>query len=513
MPKTKSNIRVRLAPSPTGNFHVGTARTAIFNYLFARQQGGKFIVRIEDTDLERSDKKYEKNILEGLEWLGLEYDEGPGEAGECGPYRQTERLDTYEKYLKKLLDEKKAYHCFCSEEELEKERKNAEKRGEAPIYSGKCRDLDVEEAQESLNSVKGSIIRFKTPWKRVKFKDLVRGEVEFDTKLIGDFAIAKDLNSPLFNFAVVVDDATMEISHVIRGEDHISNTPKQILIQETLGFDRPEYAHIPLILNKDKSKLSKRKNRATLNDYKELGYFQEAMLNYLALLGWNPKSEQEIFSKEELIKEFDFAKINKSGAVFDIEKLDWVNGHYIRGKDLGELTELCLPYLVGAGLLEGVKKSRNQEIKKTSEAISFEYLKKIIGLEQERIRKLVDIAEFSKFFFEDHLGYETDLLIWKKITREEVKNSLLNIKERLSKLDVRYFNQKDLEKTLKKLGEEKGIGTGEMLWPLRVALTGLKASPSPFEVAETLASFPDGKLSEKGKEKVLKRIDQAIKRL
>lgn len=349
--KNNQEIRVRIAPSPTGYLHIGTARTALFNYLFAKNQGGKFILRIEDTDLERSDEKFTKEIIESLHWLGIEYDEGPDVGGPYSPYRQRERLETYKKYLKQLLDENKAYYCFCTEEELEKEREAQMARGEPPIYSGRCAELNERQIKKFYDESRKPIIRFRMPAKIIVFEDLIRGVLEFDTKLIGDIAIAKNLETPLYNFAVVIDDYTMKISHVIRGEDHISNTPKQLAIIEALEFPKPKYAHLPMILGPDQSKLSKRHGATSIREYCDQGYLPEAMLNFMALLGWNSKTEQEIFSKEELIKNFLLEKTSKSGAVFNIEKLNWLNGYYIRKMGLTDLTEKCIPYLEKTGLI------------------------------------------------------------------------------------------------------------------------------------------------------------------
>ncbi len=343
-----NQIRTRIAPSPTGLFHPGTARTALTNYLFARKNGGVFVLRIEDTDLERSDKKYEKDIIDGLRWLGIEWDEGVEVGGDFGPYHQTERVDTYSKYIQKLLDEGKAFYCWHTKEELEKEKNEQMERKESPRHV--CEHKKDKEAQEKKDKA-NTIIRLDMPDKKVSFKDMVRGKVEFDSKLLGDISLAKNIETPLYNFAVVIDDFEMQISHVIRGEDHISNTPKQIIIGEALGFERPEFGHLPLLLGTDKSKLSKRHGVISVTKFKEEGYLPEAILNFLALLGWNPGDDKEIFSIKELIEEFSIEKIQKGGAVFNVEKLDWINGQYIRQLDIDTLTDLCIPYLKKSGLI------------------------------------------------------------------------------------------------------------------------------------------------------------------
>jgi len=347
-------VRVRIAPAPTGALHIGLARTALFNYLFAKKSEGVFILRIEDTDPERSKLEFEKDILENLKWLGIEWDEGPDIDGPYGPYRQSQRLEIYQKYLEKLISEEKAYHCFCSEEELEAQRQYLLSIGQPPLYSGKCRDLPPETVKRYLSEGKSSIIRFKTPLKKIGFNDLIRGKVEFDAALIGDFAIAKTISSPLYNFACVIDDFEMKISHVLRGEEHISNTPKQILIQEVLDFPRPEYAHLPLILGPDRSKLSKRHGAIAISEYRKQGYLPETIVNFIAFLGWNPGTEREIYSMASLIKEFSLDRCQKGGAIFNIKRMDFLNGFYIRQRSVEKLTEICLPYLIEAGLIEKV---------------------------------------------------------------------------------------------------------------------------------------------------------------
>lgn len=494
----KEEVRVRIAPSPTGYLHIGTARTALFNYLFAKSQSGKFILRIEDTDLERSDEKFTKEIIESLKWLGIDYDEGPDIDGDFGPYRQSERLETYKKYLQQLLKENKAYYCFCSEEELEVERQAQMKRGEPPVYSGRCANLNEAEIKKFLDEGRKPIIRFRMPTKKIIFEDLIKGTLEFDTKLIGDITIAKNLDAPLYNFAVVVDDETMKISHVIRGEDHISNTPKQIAMIEALGFKKPKYAHIPLTLAPDRTKLSKRHGAMALAEYRAMGYLPEALLNFMAFMGWNPKTDQEFFTKEELIKVFSMDNMNKAAAIFNIEKLNWLNGNYIRKMDLSELTEKCIPYFESANLI-GKAGETEWKISETGEPIIFDQLKKITALTQERLVKLSDLPGLVSFLFKKELSYDKQLLIWKKMTAKETVEHLSEIEKFLTGADEDKFIKENLEKEIKNLIEEKKLGVGETLWPLRVALTGLKASPPPFDVAEIL-----------GKGKTLMRIKSAI---
>ncbi len=477
-------IRVRIAPSPTGPLHVGTARTALFNYLFAQKHGGKFVLRIEDTDLERSDKKYEKDIFEGLKWLGIEADESPERGGKHGPYRQSERRKIYEKYLDKLLKERKAFYCPHSEEELEDERKKQMGDKEPPRHICPAREQNLE----------NGIIRFKNlATGPVRFDDLIRGEVSFDPKLLGDFLLAKDIRTPLYNFAVVVDDETMKISHVIRGEDHISNTPKQLLLIEALGFKAPEYAHLPLILGPDRSKLSKRHGATSVGEYRDLGYLPEALFNFMALIGWNPGGDKEIFSKKELISEFALEKVQKSGAIFDINKLDWMNGEYIRALSPEAFLKRAQPFL---------PESKKQK----------SYLLKVLVLEQPRLKKLSEMGERTDYFFREP-EYDKELLRWKNMRDEEIAASLDKAIELLQKSK----SAKNLEKIFfDAIGEGlarrsparsaggpgEGGDKGRILWPLRVALTGKKASPGPFEIMEILGIEESKKRLEAAKEKL-----------
>jgi len=510
-------IRVRMAPSPTGFFHIGSARTALFNYLFARNHQGVFVLRIEDTDKERSRPAYEDNIIESLKWLNIEPDEGPVTGGKHGPYRQSERKEIYAKYLKKLFEQDKAYYCFCSEEELEAQREYQLSTGRAPRYSGKCAGLSEQEIENSLKEKKSYIVRFRVPAKKVEFEDAIRGKLEIDASLTGDMVIAKSNGTPLYNFACIVDDFEMKITHVIRGEEHISNTPKQILLQKALGIPKVKYAHLPLILGSDKSKLSKRHGAASVLEYKEQGYLPETLLNFLAFLGWNPGTEKEVFSLNALIKEFSLERVQKSGAIFNVKRLDFLNGFYIRHKSIERLAQLCIPYLIQQGLVEpGFKESQfppayggreitqTFKISQTKEDISFDMISKIVSIYQERLKKLSEIVELVDFFFVKELTYDKDLLKWNEMSDKELNVSLDRSNEILSKMKEEDFEQTKLTEIIlqeaEKFGKKiKGTGDrGYLLWPLRVALTGKQSSASPFEIAEIL-----------GKEKTLKRIKHA----
>ena len=510
-------VRTRFAPSPTGPLHMGNARTALFSWLFARKERGDFIVRVEDTDKERSRPEWEKDVLSNLEWLGLDWNEGPAGAedkGSSGPYRQSQRTSIYKEYLERLLSEKKAYWCFCTQDELEAQRQDQASRGETPRYSGRCKTLSQEEQKQNKKAGNSAVIRFVVEPKKVVFKDLIRGEVVFDMALSGDIVIAKDLKTPLYNFTVVVDDYLMRITHVIRGEDHISNTPKQLLLQGALGFPQNiQYAHLPLILGPDKTKLSKRHGDNSVTRFKKQGYLPEAIVNFLALLGWNPGDEREIFSLQGLVKEFSLDRVQKGNAVFNLRRLEWINGYYLRRMDKKALARMAVPYLKEAGLLEQngngeeqkfslkIQKSQPYTIQETGEGIDLEFLAGIVGLYQERLKKLSELVELADFFFKKELNYEEELLSWKGMGEQEIRESLQKVKELLSGILEGEWNKERIEQVLMKEAETMG-DKGKLLWPLRAALTGKEASAGPFEVAFVL-----------GKEKTLSRIEQAISKV
>ncbi len=504
-------IRVRFAPSPTGFFHVGSVRTALFNYLYAKNKNGKFILRIEDTDKERSKKDYEENIIESLEWLGLEYDEGPGKKGKRGPYRQSERTDLYKEYIKKLMEEEKAYPCFCSQEKLEKEREEQREKGEAPIYKGTCRSISKKEAEKRMENGDDFVIRFKiNPGEEVTFLDKIRGEVSVKTDLIGDFVIAKNLDEPLYNLACVVDDYKMKISDVIRGEDHISNTPKQILLQRALNFDSINYAHLPLILAPDKSKLSKRFGAVSVSEFKEEGFLPEALVNFLALLGWSPGDDREFFTLKELEKEFDIKRCKKAGAVFDKEKLEYINTLHLKKADPERIAKLCIPYLIEEGYLTPGYESDQQPAAIGGESLKINYktkdgrpfsfwqIEELVKEHQDRIKLLAEIVEVSDFFF-DKIDVDPDLLKWKEMTDQEIKESLDKAIEVLS--NIENWNKESVSEKLLEMANNWD-DRGRFLWPLRAALTGKKASAGPFAVSYIL-----------GREESIKRIKKAGSKL
>jgi len=351
MPGTEK-VRVRFAPSPTGQLHIGNVRTALFNWLFARQKGGTFIVRIEDTDVERSEARYETQLLEDLKWLGLDWDEGPDVGGPYPPYRQSDKMESYRGYAARLIQERKAYYCFCSAEGLERERELALKENRQPIYSGKCRMLDPAEADRRRAAGEAAAIRLKIPEHPIRFHDIVRGDVEFSNEVVSDPIIVRSSGMPVYNYVVVIDDADMKITHVIRGDDHISNTPKQVAVYEALGLPVPEFAHLSTILGPDRERLSKRHGATSVANFREMGILPEALMNYLALLGWAPSGgDREIFPKAELIKEFSLERVTPSPAVFDTEKLHWLNRHYIKQSPPERIHPLGSSFLQRAGLL------------------------------------------------------------------------------------------------------------------------------------------------------------------
>ena len=464
----KKKVRVRFAPSPTGPLHIGSARTALFNWIFAKANGGDFILRIEDTDKERSKDEFEEDIKKSLKWLGIEWDEY---------LKQSDRTEIYKEYLEKLLEDQKAYWCFCSKEELEAERQAMVSQGLASKYSGTCRNLDEDEAEERLEKGESAVIRLKIPDVKISFKDMVRGEITFDGALLGDVIIAKDLESPLYNFVVIIDDVLGEITHVIRGEDHISNTPKQVFLMKVLGFEIPQFAHLPIILNQDRSKMSKRFSDTALSDYIVQGYTREAMFNFLSFLGWHPKDDKDVMSEKEIIKEFDMARVQKGGAAFNQEKLDWLNNQYLKDMKFTQFKEYANGFVPNDWKLTAT----------------------MIDTIRGRINKLNELEELLGFYF-DLPSYSGELLRWKEMNMNSVEESLSEMKNMIDKIPARDFDLVKLEKKI--LPDIDKESRGEMLWPLRVALSGQKASPSPFEIMGVL-----------GKEEALSRINIALEKI
>jgi nondiscriminating glutamyl-tRNA synthetase len=479
-------IRVRFAPSPTGPLHIGGARSALFNFLLAKKLGGKFILRIEDTDRERSSRESEVNIYESLKWLGMNWDEGPDVGGAYGPYRQMERLDIYQEYTQKLLAEGKAYYCYCSEEELEKERQEALAQGGSPQYSGKCRLLSAEGREKYEAEGRKPVVRFRVPEdKEIVINDLVRGEVVFQSEEVGDFIIVKSDGIPTYNYAVVIDDALMQISHVIRAEEHLSNTPRQILLYEALGFEKPQFAHISLILGKDRSKMSKRHGATSVVQYKEEGYLPEAVVNFLALLGWAPEGEEEIFSLEELIKEFSLERVAKNPAVFDMEKLRWINGMYLRESSVEKLTELALPYLIKAGYV--AEKPSPEEQK---------WVKLVMTALQERLSTIKEVTEQAKTFVGEEVAIENEEAA-AVLEQETFPLVIRTFRDKLAVLEE--ITPQTVQALLKSIMKELKLKGQFVYMPIRVALTGQQHGPDLFLIIEIL-----------GKDLALRRIERML---
>lgn len=466
-------IRVRFAPSPTGPLHIGGARSALFNFLFARRMGGRFILRIEDTDLERSSRESEHNILESLKWLGLSWDEGPDVGGPYGPYRQMERLPFYREMTEKLLSAGKAYRCYCSEEELEAQRQEFMAKGELPRYSGKCYHLSPEERKQCEEEGREAVIRFHVPENRdIIIHDLVRGDVVFESSGIGDFIIVKSDGIPTYNYAVVVDDALMKISHVIRAEEHLSNTPRQILLYEALGLEAPRFAHISLILGSDRSKMSKRHGATSVVQYKQMGYLPEAVVNFLALLGWSPGSEEEIFGMDELIEQFSLDRVAKNPAVFDMDKLRWLNGVYIRRSPVPELTELALPHLQAAGYIT----AKPTEQEKQWAAL-------VVLALQEKFSTVSEIIDHMDILEGEDVVFESEEAA--AMLREETFPAVLRaFREKIAQLPA--LTPENVKALLKDLTKELKLGGKQVYMPVRIALTGRMHGPELFYIIPIL---------------------------
>jgi nondiscriminating glutamyl-tRNA synthetase len=457
-------MRLRIAPSPTGTLHIGTLRTTLFNWIFAKHHKGTLVLRIEDTDAERSKPEFEKNIIDGIDWMGLTPDEGPVQGGSYGPYRQSERMaeGLYLKYAQQLLDEKKAYYCFCSDADLDAERQEAELAKRPYIYSRKCIHLSLDEIQQKQAQGLKASIRFKMPDQQsITFADIIRGDITFDLTLISDFVIIKSDLSPSYNFAVVVDDWLMAISHVIRGEDHISNTPRQLAVFEAFGQKPPLYAHLPMILGPDKSKLSKRHGATSVTEYAAQGYLSTALFNYLVLLGWSSPDGQEILSKQAIIDVFSLERISKSGAVFDITKLKWMNGQYIRQLSPQDLTQTLLPFL-------------NEELAAQVKHIDSETVAKMMASVQDNLDLLPDVNIYLPVYFmaEDRFKEAVKAFVFSEPDRQVIGlfcEALKGLTTPLTPQDIESFFNAILTQT--------GLGKGKVFKPIRIACTGMGSGP------------------------------------
>ncbi|WP_127576681.1 glutamate--tRNA ligase [Paenibacillus barengoltzii] len=455
-----AEVRVRYAPSPTGHLHIGNARTALFNYLFARHHGGKFIIRIEDTDVKRNVAGGEENQLTYLKWLGMDWDESVDVGGNYGPYRQTERLDLYRPLVQDLLDRGLAYRCYCTEEELEKEREEQMARGETPKYSGKCRHLTPEQLAAYDAEGRQYSIRFRVPEGRTfKFDDLVKGPISFESDVSGDFVIVKKDGIPTYNFAVVLDDHLMNITHVLRGEDHVSNTPRQLMIYDAFGWEPPVFGHMTLIVGENHKKLSKRDESVIqfIEQYDQLGYLPEAMFNFIALLGWSPEGEEEIFSKDELISIFDANRLSRSPAVFDTNKLAHLNNHYIKNADPKRIASLAIPHLQQAGRLPAELSPEQQA-----------WAEALVALYQEQMTAASDIVELSELFFRSELSVDEEAAA--VLAEPQVPNVLSTF---LAKVEgLADFSVENIGAAIKEVQKETGSKGKGLFMPIRVALTG-----------------------------------------
>lgn len=477
-------VKVRFAPSPTGHLHIGGARTALFNYLFAKKNNGKFLVRIEDTDLVRSSIESEKVIINDLKWLGINWDEGIDTGGENGPYRSTERREIYKKYVDKLLEEGKAYYCYCTQDELEEERKRLEEANSDMLgYSGKCSNLTEEQIKKYEAEGRKPTIRLRVPKDQIiEIDDIVRGHVEFDSNGVGDFIIVKSDGIPVYNFAVTVDDYLMGITHVIRAEEHLSNTPRQILIYDALGFKKPQFAHVSLILGHDRTKMSKRHGATWVEQYRDLGYLPEAIVNFLALMGWSPEGDEEFFTIEELISQFSLERVSKNPAVFDNEKLNWMNSQYIKKASIERITDMAIPHLKKAELI-------GEEVDEET----YEWIENMVNSVKHSLEYVGQITEKVKVFFNDEISPENDETL-EVLKGEQVPQLMDTLISKVNEAEV--IDEEFGKSIFKIIGKETGIKGKNLFMPIRVMLTGQMHGPELYDIIPVL-----------GKEKIIKRIN------
>ena len=499
-------VRVRFAPSPTGYLHIGGLKMALYDKLFALRHGGTYYLRIEDTDQERLVPGAVESLLRTLAWAGLEPDEGPYldanghlmEKGAYGPYVQSARQALYKKYADELLAAGHAYRCFCSVERLDEMRRGQELMKQPVKYDGRCRQLDASEAARRAAAGEAHVIRFRMPQEgTTEVVDLIRGRVVFENALLDDFVIVKGDGFPTYHLAHLVDDHLMETTHVFRGEEWFPSAPRHVRMFLAMGWEPPQYAHLPLILNPDRSKLSKRQGDVAVEDYRAKGYLPEALVNFVATMGWNPSADREIYSMEELGKLFEIGDVNKGGAVFNREKLDWLNREYLKLLPAEQLVSLALPFLVKAGWLE---EKGGELVSKRGETVGRPFLGKALSLEQTRVTTLAELPEAISYFLDDDYPLDSADLPWRKSTPEETRERLNGLVECCTGLDEQAFaSPSALEEKIMGLISARGWGNGDTLWPMRVALTGRRASPSPFEVAWAL-----------GQEATIKRLKRAL---
>lgn len=482
MSEISSQVRVRFAPSPTGFVHVGSLRTALYNYLFAKHHNGVNVLRVEDTDRTRYVDGAVDNLIRTMEWAGITFDEGPVQGGEYGSYTQSERTEIYRRHADELVRNNKAYHCFCTSERLDTMRKAQQAAGQPPMYDRFCRNLSKEEVEQRIASGEPHVVRLRIPiGEMIRFTDLVRGDIEFDSKTIDDQVLMKSDGFPTYHLANVVDDHMMHITHVIRGEEWLPSTPKHVILYQSFGWEHPHFAHLPLLLNPDRSKLSKRQGDVAVEDYKDKGYLPEALVNFVALLGWNPSATEEIFSMDDLIKGFNLEKVNKGGAVFNREKLDWMNSEYLRKMQPSEILEYVRPIAVMRGY-----------------NVSDEYLTAVIRLMQERARTTNDFVDFASYFYTAPTSFEEKY-------KEKHWND--NSKATLSELVGQFsgspeWTHTSLESIVRSQAEKQGISAGKLIHPIRLAVTGQGFGPGLFELLEVI-----------GREQTVSRIKNALENL
>lgn len=470
-------IRTRFAPSPTGHIHVGNVRSAFFAWLFARSQEGKFIIRIEDTDLERSKEEYTDILLNDMEWLGLNWDEGPRVGGEYGPYFQSQRSNTYQEYAQKLLNSGHAFRCYCSEEELDKEREIAEQESRPPHYSGKCRHLTKE--QQAMYEAEGRVptIRFKAFEEDFVLNDMIKGEVTFPKGMVGDFVIIRASGIPVYNYAVVIDDITMKITHVLRGDEHLSNTVRQQMIYKALNEPEPKFGHMALVLGEDRKKLSKRHGATSIDEFRRLGYLPESLCNALALLGWSSPTAEEILPISKIIELFDINRVSSSPSVFDFKRLHWISKHDITHADIERIVDLCIPYL------------ETQQYDLSNR----EYIKSVIEVVRGNCNHLSEITEYVDYFFTEE--YTVDEEIKELLTTEEAQKVISSFKKALE-IEVRVIDKEVYNNLTTIVKEETGLSGKKLFMPIRGVLTGKAHGPEMVLILSVL-----------GKEKILKRLN------
>ena len=477
-------VRVRFAPSPTGELHVGGVRTALFNWLFVRNRGGEMILRIDDTDKQRSSPEYLDSIISSMQWLGLDWDEGPGAGGKYGPYFQSERLEIYQGEAQRLLEKGQAYYCFCTAEELQAEKEKQRQMKQPPRYSGRCRELTPAEREQKKAAGGSYVVRLLMPKEgETVVRDIIRGEVTFDHANLDDFIIVRSDGLPTYNFASVVDDYKMKITHVIRAEEHLSNTPRQQILAQLLGYSIPQYAHVPMILAPDHSKLSKRHGATAVQEYKEMGILPEALINYLTLLGWSPGDDQEILTREETVRSFSLERVSKNPAIYDLTKLIWLNGHYLRTMELQTVTERVLPFF-----------QKNEKIWAAYQK-SLLKIEDVVALVRDRVKTLQEIVEASVYFFLEDFPYD-EKGVKKHFSRENTGAILNETAKTLEKVEP--FKTEKLKEELQSLGRKLEVSLGKINLPTRLVVTGRTMGPDLFDIISLL-----------GKEKVLARFQRA----